>query len=157
MNYKYTVADLGFDVCVGPLKDPESFDEKTDVLDLFYYAFMEMKQLNVGEEFLLKDLFKGYIWKRLSQAQKAELGRLVSDYVYNYSFHGVEEYLLSCVGKTKQGQLIFRIIENEEEMQTAPRKGKKLELDNPTSLSGNPEAKKLAFYMAIAERRSKKK
>ena len=99
MNYLYDVSDLSFDGYINPkdLKDPDLFDEKTEVIDLFYYMVKEAGNLKIGEQFLIRDLFKGYIWNRLSQAQKATLGRLVSDYICSYLEQGVEEYFLSYV------------------------------------------------------------
>ena len=39
-------------------------------------AWNETKSLKVDETFILKDLFKGYKWNRLSVEQRAALGRL---------------------------------------------------------------------------------
>lgn len=38
-------------------------------------AWKETKNLGVDETFILKDLFKGYKWNRLSVEQRAALGR----------------------------------------------------------------------------------
>lgn len=39
-------------------------------------AWNETKTLEIGESFILKDLFKGYKWNRLAVEQRAALGRL---------------------------------------------------------------------------------
>lgn len=39
-------------------------------------AWKEAQKLNEGETFLVKDLFKGYKWKRLAVEQRATLGKL---------------------------------------------------------------------------------
>lgn len=39
-------------------------------------AWKETKSLEIGESFILKDLFKGYKWNRLAVEQRAALGRL---------------------------------------------------------------------------------
>lgn len=44
-------------------------------------AWKETKKLNESEQFLLKDLFKGYKWNRLAIEQRAALGKLFLDKV----------------------------------------------------------------------------
>ncbi len=39
-------------------------------------AWKETKKLNLNEAFILKDLFKGYKWNRLTVEQRAALGRM---------------------------------------------------------------------------------
>ena len=39
-------------------------------------AWQETKKLNLDESFILKDLFKGYKWNRLTVEQRAALGRM---------------------------------------------------------------------------------
>lgn len=39
-------------------------------------AWQETKELNDGEVFLLKDLFKGYKWNRIPTEERTALGRL---------------------------------------------------------------------------------
>lgn len=43
-------------------------------------AIREVNNLNVNETFSLKDLFKGYEWKRLNQGEKSTLGTLFLNY-----------------------------------------------------------------------------
>lgn len=43
-------------------------------------AICEIDNLNVNESFSLKDLFKGYEWKRLNQGEKSTLGTLFLNY-----------------------------------------------------------------------------
>lgn len=49
--------------------------------DLFDYAKQEMDLLGTGEEFALKDLFKGYVWKRIKQGDKSTVGTLFLSYI----------------------------------------------------------------------------
>lgn len=46
------------------------------VNELLNYAKAETEQLRSGELFALKDLFKGYEWKRIKQGEKSVLGTL---------------------------------------------------------------------------------
>ena len=135
---------------------PKLFNEDTEVIELFAYVLNEIEKLKIGESFLLRDLFKGYIWNRLSQSQKAELGRLVSDYIdyESYDFEGTR--YLSYAGKTKQKQMIFRIVRRFEEMESVPRKNSVKGVPTYDQFNGDDEAHKQAFYRAIVERRIKK-
>ena len=46
-----------------------------DVNDLLVYAIDESMRINKDEIFLIKDLFKGYEWNRLSINERRNLGR----------------------------------------------------------------------------------
>ncbi len=135
---------------------PKLFNETTAVIELFAYVLNEVEKVIIGESFLLRDLFKGYIWNRLSQSQKAELGRLVSDYIDYESYDFEETRYLSYAGKTKQKQMIFRIVRRFEEMESVPRKNSVKGVPTYDQFNGDDEAHKQAFYRAIVERRIKK-
>ena len=47
-----------------------------NVNDLLEKAKNEIVHLNTNEVFSLKDLFKGYEWKRIKQGEKSTLGTL---------------------------------------------------------------------------------
>lgn len=51
-------------------------DMQKDLLEL---ALNEVKELRPGEVFLVKDLFKGYEWNRLSVNERRNLGRKFYD------------------------------------------------------------------------------
>lgn len=158
MNYIYEISGMGFDCYIGPedLKDPDAFDDRTEVIYLFYYMVHEARNLKIGEEFLIRDLFKGYIWNRLSQAQKATLGRLVSDYICSFNDHGIEEYYLSYSGRTKQGQMILKLVGPDDVMHTVPRKGPKTSAPKLSQFKNDVAAYDKAFAMWVAENRSRK-
>lgn len=61
-------------------------------------AVNETYKVNAGEKFLLKDLFKGYEWNRISRSDRLLLGTLFLNYV-NTSKIGV-----MAVDKTTSGQ-----------------------------------------------------
>ena len=47
-----------------------------DINDLLNMAINETTKLNNGEFFLLRDLFKGYEWNRISRSNRLLLGTL---------------------------------------------------------------------------------
>lgn len=47
-----------------------------NVNDLLNIAIKETENLNEGEEFLVRDLFKGYEWNRFSRSERLLLGTL---------------------------------------------------------------------------------
>ena len=52
-------------------------------MDCLKQAINEVQQLNCGEKFLLKDLFKGYEWNRLNIGDRRSLGSLFLHEVNN--------------------------------------------------------------------------
>ncbi len=51
-----------------------------DISLLLNQAIDEVQYLNCGEEFELKDLYKGYEWNRIEQGAKSTLGTLFLSY-----------------------------------------------------------------------------
>ncbi|MFA7126910.1 MAG: single-stranded DNA-binding protein [Bacilli bacterium] len=47
-------------------------------------ALSEAKNLRAGESFLVKDLFKGYLWNRIPRGDRLLLGSLFLSYVSNH-------------------------------------------------------------------------
>ncbi|MGI6748358.1 MULTISPECIES: single-stranded DNA-binding protein [Bacillota] len=52
-----------------------------DVNELLEEAIKETENLNEGEVFLVKDLFKGYVWNRIPRKDRLLLGTLFLNYV----------------------------------------------------------------------------
>lgn len=52
-----------------------------NVNDLLIIAQNEINNVNVGEMFLLKELFKGYEWNRIKISDRLLLGTLFLNYV----------------------------------------------------------------------------
>jgi hypothetical protein len=52
-------------------------------LDCLKRAIQEVPNLQMGEEFLIKDLFKGYEWNRLAIGERRILGSLFLNEVKN--------------------------------------------------------------------------
>ncbi len=48
---------------------------------LLEIAMSEISNLNLGEPFLLRDLFKGYEWNRISRSDRLLLGTLFLNYI----------------------------------------------------------------------------
>lgn len=69
-----------------------------NVNELLDLAKSEMKNLNPGEIFLLRDLFKGYEWNRISRSDRLLLGTLFLNYI-NTTNNGV-----TAIEKTSSGQ-----------------------------------------------------
>jgi hypothetical protein len=52
-------------------------------------AITELGNLNSGEVFLVKELFKGYVWKRLGKGERLTLGTLFINEVKNNPSLGI--------------------------------------------------------------------
>lgn len=66
-------------------------------------AIREIKFLNEGEVFLVKDLFKGYEWNRIPRKNRLLLGTLFLNYVYCSNNDEVE-----AIDKTSSNQQKYR-------------------------------------------------
>lgn len=53
-----------------------------DINELLNMAVKETANLNEGEIFLVKDLFKGYLWNRIPIKDRLLLGTLFLNYVH---------------------------------------------------------------------------
>ncbi len=73
-------------------------NEMYEVGSLLVSAVNETHKVNAGEKFLLKDLFKGYEWNRISRSDRLLLGTLFLNHV-NTSKIGI-----LAVEKTTSGQ-----------------------------------------------------
>lgn len=70
----------------------------TRVNDLLAQAIEETRCLHVNEVFLVRDLFKGYEWNRISRSDRLLLGTLFLNYV---NTSGIR---LQPIEKTSSGQ-----------------------------------------------------
>lgn len=76
------------------------------VNDLLYKAINETKNLNSNEIFLVRDLFKGYEWNRISRSDRLLLGTLFLNYVHSSGTH------LEPIEKTSSGQQKYKVRSN---------------------------------------------
>lgn len=71
--------------------------------ELLVRAVEETKHLHVNEVFLVRDLFKGYEWNRISKSDRLLLGTLFLNYVHNAGDR------LLPIEKTSSGQQQYRV------------------------------------------------
>lgn len=74
-----------------------------DITQLLNQAISETSNLNTGESFLVKDLFKGYIWNRIPRNTRLLLGTLFLNAVNNDSALKIE-----VVEKTSSNQQKYK-------------------------------------------------
>ncbi|MHB1041466.1 MAG: single-stranded DNA-binding protein [Eubacteriales bacterium] len=74
-----------------------------DVNELLNNAIKETEKLNQGEVFLVRDLFKGYEWNRISRSERLLLGTLFLNYV------NTSKASIQAIEKTSSGQQKYRV------------------------------------------------
>lgn len=72
-------------------------------MDCLKTAIQEVPNLEIGEEFLVKDLFKGYEWNRLAIGERRTLGSLFLNEVK----HGKLLNIVEVVKKSSANQQIY--------------------------------------------------
>ena len=77
-----------------------------NVNDLLVRAIEETKYLHTNEIFLVRDLFKGYEWNRISRSDRLLLGTLFLNYVHTSGTH------LEPSEKTSSGQQKYKVSGN---------------------------------------------
>ena len=75
-----------------------------NVNDLLSKAINETARLNKGETFIVRDLFKGYEWNRISRGDRLLLGTLFLNYV-NSEYVNVAPMEKSSSGQQKYQRL----------------------------------------------------
>lgn len=73
-----------------------------NVNELLEIAKIEMRSIVPGEIFLLKDLFKGYEWNRISRSDRLLLGTLFLNYIRTTK-NGID-----AIEKTSSGQQQYK-------------------------------------------------
>ena len=74
-----------------------------DVNTLLKSAINETKNLKEGESFLVKDLFKGYLWNRIPRGDRLLLGSMFMSYVNSQDCH------ISVTDKGASGQQRYMV------------------------------------------------
>ena len=74
-----------------------------DVNELLNTAIKETGNLNQGEVFLVRDLFKGYKWNRISRSERLLLGTLFLNYV------NTSKASIQAIEKTSSGQQQYKV------------------------------------------------
>ena len=75
----------------------------SDVNYLLEKAVLETENISNGEKFLIKDLFKGYEWNRISRSDRLLLGTLFLNYINS------SEKTIIAIEKTSSGQQQYRM------------------------------------------------
>lgn len=73
-----------------------------DIDTLLQTAIKETRNLEMGETFLVRDLFKGYLWNRISRGDRLLLGSLFLSYVGNH------DCSIALEKKGVSGQQVYR-------------------------------------------------
>lgn len=73
-----------------------------NVNELLDYAILETQEINIGEIFLVKDLFKGYAWNRIPRKDRLLLGTLFLNYINR------EPGSIVPIEKTSSGQQKYK-------------------------------------------------
>ena len=71
--------------------------------ELYNYAIASARDLESGEVFIVRDLFRGFEWSRLPRGQRIKLGSMFFAYVQGSAFNEYEE-----LDKTPQNQQKYR-------------------------------------------------
>jgi len=69
-----------------------------DVDTLLKTAISETRNLKAGEIFLVKDLFKGYLWNRIPRGDRLLLGSMFLSYI------GMHDCQITVIDKGASGQ-----------------------------------------------------
>ncbi|MEW8980843.1 MAG: DUF1413 domain-containing protein [Bacillus anthracis] len=77
----------------------------TSLEELFTIAKNTIKELDQGEEFIVKDLFRGFEWGRITKGNRTKLGSMF----FNFSQHEGKGEILG-IGKTPQNQQKYRVL-----------------------------------------------
>ncbi len=75
----------------------------TPVAELIEYSKKEIEKLNADEEFLVKDLFLGYEWKRIGIENRTHLGASFFNFAQG---NGASQ--VAILDKTPQNQQRYR-------------------------------------------------
>lgn len=71
----------------------------TSLQDLFNEAVNTLSDLQSGEEFIVKQLFRGFEWERIDKGNRTRLGSMFFDYAKKNG-----SSLIIPLGKTPQNQ-----------------------------------------------------
>lgn len=74
-----------------------------ELKDILIYLFEESKKLKPGEEFIIRDLYKGYEWNRIDRALRLNIGKAFMFKVDEFPEYGIEK-----INKNKANQQLYR-------------------------------------------------
>ena len=88
-----------------------------DMNTLLKSAVSETKYLNEGESFLVKDLFKGYLWNRIPRGDRLLLGSMFLSYVGSS-----QDCHIVVSNKGASGQQMYRYQEERSQKPSGSKK-----------------------------------
>lgn len=77
--------------------------EKTSLNELFDIARDTTKYVEFGEVYVVKDLFRGFEWNRISRGNRTKLGSMYFSYANNEGSNDI-----TPLGKTPQNQQQYK-------------------------------------------------
>jgi len=77
-------------------------DKNIQLDEIFPLAVAELEKLQTGEQFIVKELFRGYEWNRTPKGLRTKLGSLFFAYA-----KGTGSTNIKPLGKTPQNQQIY--------------------------------------------------
>lgn len=77
-------------------------NSETTLDELLTQTKEQLNNLQSGEVFLVKDLYRGYEWNRISKGNRTKLGMLFN------SFSNTDNSGIEAVKKTPQNQWIYK-------------------------------------------------
>lgn len=78
-------------------------DVNTSLEGLFEIAKGTIKELEQGEEFIVKELFRGFEWNRIAKGNRTKLGAIFFNFAKNEGKEFIKE-----LGKTPQNQQKYK-------------------------------------------------
>lgn len=78
-------------------------NSNTTLQDLFDSAVQTLKEVQQGEIFIVKDLFRGFEWNRVAKGNRTKLGSMFYSYAQSQGTNDI-----SPLGKTPQNQQIYK-------------------------------------------------
>ena len=81
----------------------------TSLNELFKNAKKTVNEVEEDEEFIVKDLFTGFEWKRIDIGNRSKLGAMF----FNFSKHD-DKLIIVGIGKTTQNQQKYRKLHDDE-------------------------------------------
>lgn len=80
-----------------------NIDSNTSLKDLFEIAKGTLGELVSGEEFIVKDLIRGFEWNRIAKGDRTKLGSMFFNFAQNEG-----NKIIVPLGKTPQNQQRYR-------------------------------------------------
>ncbi|GJM78233.1 DUF1413 domain-containing protein [Cohnella massiliensis] len=78
-------------------------DSNTSLKELMKIARETVAELHQDEQFLVKDLFRGFEWNRIAKGDRTKLGSMFFNYAENEG-----SALILPLGKTLQNQQMYK-------------------------------------------------